>query len=450
MKLKSNTFISAAALLFASALLPFSGISAAEAAAAKGGVITAANPDSRTGFTTTFTYVDREATNVQLTGGFMFYVTNDPKVYANGFTLTGNDNVTNYYYEPQEWEKDLNLSHVSDAGYTTDMTCDDKTGEWVTSLDLPCASYLYQYKVSYDGGETYETIADPANPAKCNEFGANQTRSQFYVPFDAEKQNPSDDWSWLTPLEDSSARGQIVYTSYTGFDAKEQPLEIYLPANYDPDREEPYKVLYLSHGGGGEEGDWFYQGNAANIIDRAISSGSCEEFLTVCMNNSRIVVEKSDQYPDWDYDAVYDNIKDYLLPYIEENYNVSSSAADRALAGLSRGAKNICLIYYKEPELFGYYGLFSGTMAGDWPTADDYSSYKNTNLYLAAGFADHMMMHVSYHTETDKTLIGLKELLDANEIPYNNGHDYVTVQGGHDWFTWPQILKDYLETTLWK
>ena len=60
------------------------------------------------------------------------------------------------------------------------------------------------------------------------------------------------------------------------------------------------------------------------------------------------------------------------------------------------------------------------------------------------------MMQNTYHTDGDKTLMGLKELLDEAGIEYNNGGGYVTVEGAHDWFTWQQMFKDYVTTTLWK
>ncbi len=428
-------------------VMALAAVSAAGVSAAEEGVVTEENADSITGYTTTFTYVDEDATDVQIIGGFQFYEEGDLNVWANGFVLPANDTQANHLLGPDEWSPDLSLYHLNDTGYTGVME-QDEDGVWTISFDLPGGYYMYQYEVSYDGGENFEDITDPANVPECNEYGSHQTRSQFYVPYD-EVQGNEDyyDWSWATPIEDESAQGTIEYVVYTGSLSDEQQMEIYLPANYDADREEPYKVLYLSHGGGGEEGDWFYQGHAANIVDRLIADGSCEEFLMVCMNNADYLIEGT---RDWDFDKIYENIKEYIIPYIEENYNVSEEAEDRAFAGLSNGAKAGTMLYIMDPELFGYIGLFSGSAAWAWPELDDYSEMMTTNIYLAAGYGDQLMMQDTYHTDEDKTLMGLKELLDDAGITYNNGGTYVTVQGAHDWFTWPQILKDYVETTLWK
>ena len=59
-------------------------------------------------------------------------------------------------------------------------------------------------------------------------------------------------------------------------------------------------------------------------------------------------------------------------------------------------------------------------------------------------------MNDSYQTETDRTTTGLADKFDELGIEYNDGNGIEVVQGGHDWFTWPQILRDYVTTTLWK
>ena len=48
----------------------------------------------------------------------------------------------------------------------------------------------------------------------------------------------------------------------------------------------------------------------------------------------------------------------FLLPYVEENYNVSSEASCRAFAGLSSGAVVTGNLLIQETDAFKYYGLF--------------------------------------------------------------------------------------------
>lgn len=427
----------ATAMVLSTILVP--GMAFAEEAD-KAGVVVEANAESNTGYTVSFTYHNEEATNVQIMGGFQFYVENDENLYGGGYNLAEGDSAANYMVAPEDWSKDADLWHAGDAGYIADMV-ESEDGTWTYTIDLPGGCYLYQYKVSYDDGENYEAVIDPENIPYCNEIGAHQTRSQFYVPYDAEKHSENEDWTWLTPAEKEEDRGTLLQENYPGLDDTERPVEIYLPAHYDAEREEEYKVLYLSHGGGGEEGDWFYQGNAGNIVDRLVAEGNAEEFVMVAMNNSQL---------EWDYDKIYENMKDYLIPYIEENFNVSKEAEDRAFAGLSMGGMTTSELWYRDPGLFGYFGVFSGASTANFPEVDDYSAYAAPNMYVAAGWEDMALQNSSYQTDSDRTTVGFGDKLTAAGIEYNGGEEIYIVQGGHDWFTWPQIIRHYVETTLWK
>lgn len=418
-------------------------------------VVVKKNDNSRTGYTVSFSLEDEKATNVSLLGGFTFYHDGDVHLYGKGFSLAANDDYHNYLVQPEDWKADNNLRHIFDMEYSSELKR-DSSGKWIATMDLPGGCYMYQFSVSEDSGISYTPIADPDNTAQSVDWGSNQTRSKFFVPYD-EKQGEEDyyDWSWTIPDKNSS-QGTINGITYDGKDG-EQRAEIYLPAGYDESREDPYPVLYLAHGGGGDEGDWFYQGNAGNILDNLIANGDAEPFVMVTMNNGAYThlfrddpdVPSEKNNPEY-YEYCYDNIKNYLIPYIEEKYNVGTTADKKALAGLSQGAKLSNLAWINDPDTFGYYGMFSCSTSFLWPDQDDYSEYKKAKVYLAAGFADNYMISGEYHTDVDCTLIGLKEKLDEDGIIYNNGTGYVTVAGDHDWFTWQQILKKYFTDFLWK
>ncbi|MDO4276243.1 MAG: alpha/beta hydrolase-fold protein [Eubacteriales bacterium] len=410
----------------------------AEKEMTEGGVTVEKNEDSRTGYTATFTYYDDKAANVKIQGGFTFYSVGDEYCYSDGRQNEdgGIVDVENHLYTPENWEP--GLARYGDGGYIRDMTKDETTGAWTFSVDLPGGSYLYQYNViDADGNE--ELIADPANIPYCNTLGASQVRSQFYVPYDAESQAESDDWTFVFPAENEDDRGTLIWDTYEGYiyegtDSAVQEAEVYLPAHYDENREEPYKTLYLVHGGGGEEGDWFHQGNAGNIVDRLASEGKTEEFVMVAIDISTGTDEE-----------LCKNLSDYTIPYVEKNYNVSSEINDRALAGLSKGAKFTYTAHYLIDDIFGYFGAFSVGYPG--PTYDiaDAVNLNKAKLYLAGGYADHTM--TAAFQEGQIPMVPFSEYLDENNIEYTG---LKIVEGGHDWFTWQQILKDFVETYLWK
>ena len=402
-----------------------------------------------TGYTATFTYYNDTAEKVELKGAFQFHVEGDEKVYANGYNLSEGEDVSDYYVNPQDWTGDKNLVHAGDEGYVAEMVKDSETGAWTYSLDLPGGYYLYQYNV-YSDEKTFESIPDPENLCSYNAIGANQFRSQFYVPYDAEKQPEYYDWSWCLPIEDESKAGTVEAIQYPGKDGAMMDALVYLPNGYDPEREEGYKILYLSHGYTGDQADWFYQGHAVNIVDRLIAEGKSEPFIMVAMNNTVFQSDYS-YWIDWDFPAVVENAKTYLFPYIEENYNLSSDVKDRAFAGLSDGGTTTAQLYIDDPERFGYFGIFSCAAAYDWPELEDYSAYKKPNVFLSAGFSDFGLISAEcYHTEEDVTIIGMSEKLDEQGITYNNGEGIYIVPSAHDWFNWPEVLKKYVTDVLWK
>ena len=422
--MKRNIII-AALLVIAAALLP-----------AK--VTTIKDADSPTGYTSTFVYKDDEATDVRLVGSFLFYENNDYHVFSSGMLLGSNDSIANYYTQPEDWTKDKDLRHAQDEGYSKAMT-KTVTG-WTASLQLPCASYMYYYSVSYDGGKTWDIVSDPDNLPPQNAWSMYpQYRSQFFVPYDAVKQNAADDWTWLMPLEDESLRGTVEYREYTGINGEARPAQIYLPADYDAEREEPYKVLYMIHGTGGFEGDWFHQGNVPNIADRVFALGKNEPFIIVAMENNGLIDSANNPI----YELIRSDMNEGLIPMIEESYNVVEDASGRAITGLSRGGRISGTFLLNNPEDYAYIAPLSGGAANLYD-GQPVEPMKETKVFLGAGFID----QASY-ASGEKSTSTFSKLLDQLGVDYNDG-SIVLVPGAHDWFTWPQLVKLYFEDYLWK
>lgn len=407
-------------------------------------VITVADSDSPTGYTSTFLYKDDAATDVRLIGSFQFYENNDYHMFARGLLLSTEDSTNNYLIQPEDWTADKDLRHVNDEGYVSYM---NKTADgWTISLQLPCASYMYYYSVSYDGGETWNVVSDPENLPPQNSWSMNpQYRSQFFVPYDATKQNPADDWTWILPTEDENLRGTIEYKEYVGLNGEVRPAQIYLPASYDANRAEPYKVIYMSHGTGGFEGDWFHQGNVPNIADNVFAKGKNEPFIIVSMENNGLIA--SNNFPL--YDELHSDLVDCLIPFIEENYNVVKNASGRAFLGLSRGGFITGELLLRNPEDFAYFAPLSGGAAYALTDEIDIEAVKKADIYLGAGFVDHLLFS-AIRAKGDASTRAFALALDAAGITYNNGNSFVIVPGAHDWFTWPQLVKDYFENVLWK
>ena len=393
-----------------------------------------------TGYEVCFNYADDKAAAVKVAGDFGFYVKNDYRLLGAGFLLPAGDSSSNYLVGPESWRRSMDFRHINldEKYYEIDMA-KGEDGVWTASISLPCCCYTYYFSVSYDG-KTWESKADPS----AEKLMGDDLRAQFYVPYDYERQD--DDWTWILPFADESKGGTLEYFTYDGVGGKSGLLcGVYLPAGYDPARPVPYKTLYLSHGARGDATDWFTLGNAKNIADRLMLSGDAESCVIVTMSNTEYR-EGDSLTSKWDYDACYDTLIEVLVPTIEGKYNVSKEGKDRAFAGLSRGAMFANEVFFHEPSAFGYYGIFSGSAAWDWMKWEDLEEMRKPHLYLGAGFGDYLLLN-SLADEPDTSIQGLKALLEEYEVPYD---DFVLVPGGHDWFAWSQLLRNFMLNSLWK
>jgi enterochelin esterase-like enzyme len=210
-------------------------------------------------------------------------------------------------------------------------------------------------------------------------------------------------------------------------------LEVYLPYGYD--ESQTYKTLYVSHGGGGNEAEWMNIGALSNILDNLIAEGKVEPMVVVTMDNT---------YWEWDFDNIYENFKESIIPYIEENYSVSTDAADRGLCGLSAGSIMTSTMAQQQPEMFQYYGMFSAANVNADLT--DATALDGKGLYISSGNVDFGLMGDDYGTESDRTSICLTEKFDKNDIEYS----FEVLPGAHDWGYWRYVITNFMKDHLWK
>ncbi len=301
-------------------------------------------------------------------------------------------------------------------------------------MPLPNGHYQYVFLVNDDADTKLE---DPTNPMEAAgvENGNHYDRSTFYVPYDAEKQSESMDWSFMAPMDEA---GTVEYVNYTDINGNPAPLGVYTPYGYDAEREEPYKVVYLSHGGGGNETDWFAGGSVDYIFDHMIADGTTEPVVLITMNNTAY---------EWNFDVIVENLSQCIIPFVEENYNVSTEASGRAFTGLSMGGMTSTNVLYKVPELFGYIGIQSGGDVKADTSEVDWEAVKAVKLMLGAGIYDFGLVGENSGTEEDGfTLTTLAQKLDEQGVEYG----WEEAFGSHDWNTWPQLIKVFAENYLWK
>lgn len=386
------------------------------------GVTVAENPESATGYTVTFVYEEAEATSVDLIGTFAFY--------EEGSKM---GELPEEYIPASEWEPGMFRASNSDLAVSEAMEKVEGTDYWQVSLDLPSGHYLYNYKV--DGAE--ETIPDPANApmASTAETGNASKLSTVDVPY-AEVQGSSIDFDFMMQREEGE-EGTLVYTDYTDINGNLAPLAIYLPYGYDAERAEGYKTLYLSHGAGGTEMEWFASGNTQYVFDNLIQDGDVEPTIVVTMNNTAY---------SWDFDVINQNVMECIIPYMEANYNVGTEPVERAFAGLSMGGQTTSNVLYQNGDQFGYVGILSGSDTTNFFFRDK-EKMSAPVIMLGAGCYDFGIS--TGMALSSGSAFGL-QYLQTGLSELGIDYDMYVVKGGHDWTVWPQLIKIFATDYLWK
>lgn len=131
---------------------------------------------------------------------------------------------------------------------------------------------------------------------------------------------------------------------------------MYLPPGYDTSGLR-YPVIYLLHGGGGDESDWVSQGNIRKELDAQYKADP---------SRAAIVAMPDGRSGFWfdSYDGtmrIESYVLDYVVPYIDRHFRTLADRRGRVIAGLSNGGYGAMHLAAKRPDLF----VAAGTMSGN-------------------------------------------------------------------------------------
>jgi len=206
---------------------------------------------------------------------------------------------------------------------------------------------------------------------------------------------------------------------------------VYTPPEYDSGV--TYPVMYLLHGIGGTHTEWL-GGNPNEILSNLINAGKSKPMIVV-MPNARAMdpdIVPSDIFGTPSINAFnnfINDLKNDLMPFINDNYPVPNERSKRAIAGLSMGGMESLHIGIRMPEIFGYIGAFSSApglplTAAQMKLPDEYKN--NTFIMICCGLQDSLL---SYSQTYNQSLVdnGVKTT-------------YYTIHGGHDFSVWKNGL----------
>ena len=232
----------------------------------------------------------------------------------------------------------------------------------------------------------------------------------------------------------------------------ERRMYVYTPPGYEQGKDK-YPVLYLLHGGGGDEEGWINRGRANYIIDNLIASKEAVPMIVVITNGNPDAVSAPLDRP------LNANTKDVpgigsmasgrfeeslvkdAVPYIEKNYRVIADADHRAIAGFSMGGYQTQNITNNNPGMFNYIGIMSmGLFSAFGNNNANYDKEKHV-AQLKALMASKPKLYWIGIGKSDflyNTVTKLRSLYDEIGFKYT----YYENEGNHTWNVWRLYLTE--------
>jgi enterochelin esterase family protein len=229
-------------------------------------------------------------------------------------------------------------------------------------------------------------------------------------------------------------------------------------------------VLYLLHGGGGDEDAWLTMGRANIILDNLIAQGKAKPMIVVMPNgNATQTVSQgfgfgptpalqSVQAPapppmqaaaqrgagpgggrgaqPQPYEGSYPQslVKD-VIPFVEKAFRVQTDKDNRAIAGLSMGGGHTLAATNNNPGVFGYIGVFSSG-----PRTVDAALEKQIDAVKMGGVKFYWLGAGTTDTAREGTM-NLSKLVKEHGFKTS----YREIPGRHYWFLWRDFLGEFAQ-----
>lgn len=232
----------------------------------------------------------------------------------------------------------------------------------------------------------------------------------------------------------------------------ERRMYVYTPPGYEQGKDK-YPVLYLLHGGGGDEDGWINRGRANYIIDNLIASKEAVPMIVVITNGNPDVVAvpldrplstNSKEVPGIGSMASgrfeQSLVKD-VMQYIEKNYRVIADADHRAISGFSMGGYQTQNITNNNPGKFNYIGVMSMGLFSSFRNNDASYNKEKHIAQLKALMASKPKLYWIGIGKDDflySSVTKLRSLYDEIGFKYT----YRESAGNHTWNVWRLYLTE--------
>jgi enterochelin esterase family protein len=339
--------------------------------------------------------------------------------------------VTFNIYAPDAEMVALSGGWMEGWGTREEMVRND-TGLWSLTVG-PLAPEIYTYSMWVDGVKTL----DGANTAVMRD--GIRYESMLLVP------GPASDLYAVKDVPHGTL-AKVWYDSPTlGMNRR---MYVYTPGNYEGGYD-TYPVLYLLHGGGGDEDAWSTLGRACQILDNLIAQRKARPMIVVMTNGNPGDAASPNEAPPRKQGSgtgeflmasgqFEKSLVDDVIPFVEEHYRTKEGKANRAVSGLSMGGMQTMNLAFDYGMVFDYYGVMSmglttGPGGAEWFQNVDArlnslrtSGYK---LYWIGCGTDDFLYDAAQN---------LVRKLDEAGMEYT----YRESTGGHTWSNWRIYLTE--------
>lgn len=336
----------------------------------------------------------------------------------------------------------------------------DASGTWSVTT-APLTPEIWMYTFSIDG----VTTLDPGNPRVLRD---GVRRLNALVITGAGSANY---------VVEKVPHGTVAAAWYPSPNLKTpRRMLVYTPPGYEGGNRR-YPVLYLFHGGGGDEEAWNELGTASAIMDNLIAKGRAKPMIVVIPNanwndisilqsiGARAQPQAAAQpaanaggragaapaggqagggaAPAQDYSVAEQEIVTGMIPFVEANYRTLPGRENRAIAGLSMGGGISINVGLKRLDVFATVAQFSSGMFGGVGGYAAFDIDKISPGFLKDAAATNKKLKLLYFScgDDDPRMQYQKKVAED----FRNAKINLTFKnfpGAHEWRVWRNSLAD--------
>ena len=225
---------------------------------------------------------------------------------------------------------------------------------------------------------------------------------------------------------------------------KDVMVSVITPDTYNHKADEPYDIVYLLNGYGGNHESWYKFAHVGPYADQY-------GIIIVCPDGNNSWYWDSPVDPTFRYETF---VAGELVAWVDANYHTKANRTGRAITGLSMGGHGALWLAIRHQDTFGAVGSTSGGVdirpfPKNWEMAKRlgtiqenphyWEQYTVTNLVEQIPTDGSLAMIVDCGTEDFfyKVNCEFHAKLTARGVP----HDFYVRPGKHNWEYWPNSIK---------